>query len=134
MNYRIPIQVLVYPVRIREEQWEYLMLKRTEETGGFWQGVSGAPEGKEKILNAAKRELLEETGFTPEIIFKIEYEFTIKNPASVSTLYAPGVDSIPVYVFIARIDPSQEPRTDPIEHTHWQWCDFKSALEKLYWK
>ena len=37
---RIPIQVLVYPVRSLKKGWEYLMLKRVESRGGFWQGVS----------------------------------------------------------------------------------------------
>jgi len=51
---RIPIQILVYPVRKTEETWEYLMLKRVNNRGGFWQGVTGAPENDENLSEAAK--------------------------------------------------------------------------------
>ena len=77
MSYRVPIQVSIYPVRYKDDNWEFLLLKRVEERGGFWQGVTGAPERKEKILEAAKRELMEETGFVAEIIFIVSYEIRI---------------------------------------------------------
>lgn len=32
---RIPNQVLIYPVRKTDEDWEYLMLKRVKIRGGF---------------------------------------------------------------------------------------------------
>lgn len=46
---------------------EALMLRRTPEGGGFWQGVSGRVEpGDATYLEAAFRELREETGLGPE--------------------------------------------------------------------
>jgi len=44
----MPVQVLVYPVRSREDAWEFLLLKRVEERNGFWQGVTGAQEEGEE--------------------------------------------------------------------------------------
>ena len=45
--------------------WRMLMLRRTPEEGGFWQGVSGAVETYDAHLAAAAlREIGEETGFT----------------------------------------------------------------------
>ena len=61
---KIPIQALIFPVRSTEKGWEYLMLKRVLERGGFWQGVTGGLELNETIPEAAKRELLEETGLS----------------------------------------------------------------------
>jgi len=134
MSPRIPIQVLVYPVRFREDSWEYLLLKRVEDRGGFWQGVTGAPEKKEKIPEAAKRELLEETGFIPEIIFKIDYSYAIDAKDAKGSVYSPDVETIPVHVFFARVHDSGSPVLDPTEHTECKWCTFEEAIDLLYWK
>lgn len=43
--------------------WRLLMMKRSEERGSWWQGVSGRAEPEDTNLRAAAhRELLEETG------------------------------------------------------------------------
>ena len=56
---RIPRQVLVYLYRRTSDgRLEFLLLKRTERHGGFWQGVSGAPEREETDAEAAIREVL----------------------------------------------------------------------------
>jgi lipoyl(octanoyl) transferase len=48
--------------------WRMLMLRRTPEEGGFWQGVSGSVEAYDAHLEAAAlREIGEETGFGPGI-------------------------------------------------------------------
>ena len=131
---RVPIQVSVYPVRFRENEWEYLLLKRVEERGGFWQGVTGAPEKKEKIIEAAKRELLEETGFVAEIIFKIDYTYSIDVGDVKGSMYAPDVKDIPEYVFLARVHEGSIPVLDPIEHIEWKWCTFNEAVNLLKWE
>src|SRR3990170_228144 len=62
---RAPRQVLVYLYRRRDDgDVEFLLLKRTKQWGGFWQGVSGAPEWEETDAEGALREVLEETSFT----------------------------------------------------------------------
>ncbi len=131
---RIPIQVLVYPVRFKEEKWEFLLLKRTEERGGFWQGVTGHPEQKEKIIDGAKRELLEETSFIPSFIFQTVFSYTIKLDEKDKAMYPPGTDELTEYVFVARIDQEDEPTIDPYEHVEWKWCSFEEALETLLWE
>jgi len=73
---RIPIQVLVYPVRQRGSKWEYLLLKRIERREGFWQGVTGGVEQGEELDEAARRELLEETGFTPLKLERIDFSYS----------------------------------------------------------
>jgi 8-oxo-dGTP pyrophosphatase MutT (NUDIX family) len=39
-----------------------LLLKLSEERGGFWQNATGSVENGERYVEAAQRELLEETG------------------------------------------------------------------------
>ena len=134
MSYRVPIQVSIYPVRYKDDNWEFLLLKRVEERGGFWQGVTGAPERKEKILEAAKRELMEETGFVAEIIFKVDYSYLIDVNDVKGSVYAPDVEEIPEYVFMARVHEDSIPVLDPVEHTEWKWCTYDEAFDLLAWK
>jgi 8-oxo-dGTP pyrophosphatase MutT (NUDIX family) len=134
MSSRIPIQVLVYPVRRRKEAWEFLLLKRIEERGGFWQGVTGAPEEGEGILDGARRELLEETGYTPKQIIQTDFSYTIDVKDVKGGVYPKGVKEIPEYVFIAIISTLEEPVIDASEHTQWKWCVYGKALELLYWE
>ena len=75
MKYRAPIQVLVYPFKQSEEKIEFLLLKRTEERGGFWQGVTGHTERGEKTIDVAKRKLLEETSFIPKSFYWRDYTY-----------------------------------------------------------
>jgi dATP pyrophosphohydrolase len=133
MSYRVPIQVAVYPVRYKDDKWEFLLLKRVEDRGGFWQGVTGAPDRKEKILEAAKRELLEETGFVAEIIFKVDYTYLI-DVKDVQGSYAPDIEEIPEYVYLARVSEDSNPVLDPVEHTEWKWCTYEVACELLKWE
>ncbi len=134
MNSRIPIQVLVYPVRRREVSWEYLLLRRTEERGGFWQGVTGAPEEGEDVVDAARRELLEETGYSPQLITQTGLSYTLDIAEVVDNVFSQDIREIPEYVFFTIIDTPEDPVIDLIEHTQWNWCSFDEALEILHWK
>ncbi len=65
---RQPIQVLVYPVKAVDNGWEYLLLHRLASRGDFWQGVTGGVEQGEEFADAARREMIEETGLVPSTI------------------------------------------------------------------
>ncbi|MBY9000260.1 MAG: NUDIX pyrophosphatase [Candidatus Heimdallarchaeota archaeon] len=133
MAYRTPIQVLVYPVRHVETGMQYLLLKRTEERGGFWQGVTGHTEKGEKIIECAKRELLEETSFIPKFIFQTEYTYTIDIAKEHKNEYPPNTKEFVEHVFVARIDQKDEPAIDPNEHTEYTWCSYEEAIKLLKW-
>jgi dATP pyrophosphohydrolase len=38
---RSPFQVLVFPYYVTNNAIEYAIFKRTETSGGFWQGIAG---------------------------------------------------------------------------------------------
>ena len=128
---RIPIQVLVYPVRKTNGEWEYLMLKRVDNRGGFWQGVTGAPENEEILSEGAKRELYEETGYYLSNLIKTDISYIIPMEDRWIDIYPEGTKEIPEYLFIAKIDVSGPPKIDPIEHNDWKWCSYEEAMELL---
>lgn len=130
---RIPIQVLVYPVRQRGGKWEYLLLKRIERREGFWQGVTGGVEKGEELAEAARRELFEETGFIPLQLEKIDLSYSFPVADEWKHLYAPDVKEITEYVFVAFVDAESEPVLDSREHDQYKWCDIQEALELLTW-
>src|SRR5215207_9465637 len=126
---RQPIQVLVYPVKAAGNGWEYLLLHRLASRGDFWQGVTGGVEAGEEIADAAKREIIEETGLVPSIIQKVDYTFSYPVAEKWRHLYADGVEEITEYVFLAQVGGQQAPILDAREHDQWKWCSFEDALE-----
>jgi len=114
---------------------EFLLLKRLESHGGFWQPVTGSLEGDETHAQAAVREVREETGIDAAYgdlidlklvnVFQIAPQWRAK--------YAPGVTHNEEVCFALRVE-KQEIRTDPNEHVSWAWADSSRALEMLYWE
>lgn len=131
---RVPIQVLIHPVRETNDGWEYLMLKRVESRGGFWQGVTGAPENNETIIEGAKRELIEETGYTSFTLIKTDVSYVIPMEKRWEDIYPKGTKEIPEYLFLAKIHQLIPPKIDPIEHTEWKWCSYEHAMTLLKWE
>jgi 8-oxo-dGTP pyrophosphatase MutT (NUDIX family) len=134
---RLPYQVLVYVCRRPAPHIiEYLLLKRSEARGGFWQGVTGAVEVGETHAQAAKREVKEETGyqqFTRFTPLDVRYSYPLDRPRW-GHLYAPEVEVIEEECFGAEIDLDQgEPVLDPSEHDQYRWVDVQQALALLAW-
>jgi len=94
---RIPIQVLIYSVRKTRYDWEYLMLKRFNNRGGFWQGVTGAPENSETLSETAKRELYEETGYSPLNLIKTDISYIIPMEDRWKDIYPKGTNFLRTY-------------------------------------
>ncbi|MHA1407860.1 MAG: NUDIX hydrolase [Candidatus Heimdallarchaeaceae archaeon] len=134
MQYRIPKSILVYPVRLDGDIWKVLLLKRTQDRGGFWQGVTGHLEGKERPIDAAKRELLEETSFIPKFMFSVDYSYAIPVSENEKDIFPPGTTNIQEDVFVARIDQPDDPTIDPNEHEAWKWFSFEEAEKMLIWE
>lgn len=129
---RQPIQVSIYPVRHVSGHWEYLLLRRVPSRGGFWQGVTGGVEEDEDFVEAARRELIEETGFVPIALERIDYSYSFPIENKWSHMYA-GVKKIIEYVFVVYVDSQQEPIIDSNEHDQYRWCHFNEALGLLTW-
>ena len=131
---RQPISILVYPVRLCDEGWVYMLLRRVANPNlgleGFWQGVTGGLEEGEDLTQAARRELAEETGFVPFHLEKIEYTYSFPIQDEWREMYPLEVNEIVEHVFIAFIDGNTEP-TLSYEHDSWEWFGVGLALRKL---
>jgi dihydroneopterin triphosphate diphosphatase len=130
---RQPLQVLVYPVKEIDGTLSYLLLHRIASRGDFWQGVTGGVEEGEEILEAANREMIEETGLIPAAMTKIDYTYSFSVADQWRHLYAEGVTEIVEYVIVAHVNDQQEPTIDSREHDTWQWYNLNQALERLRW-
>ncbi len=114
-------QVIVF--KVAEGSPLFLLLKRTPERGGFWQPVTGGIQEGEGFLEAAKRELLEETGIDEvkkwfEDVHSFEFEFN------------GGHGWTKEHVFAAQVSPEAEAVMSD-EHSQMKWCGLEEALELL---
>jgi diaminopimelate epimerase len=134
---RVPRQVLVYLYRRAETGIEVLLLRRTERWGGFWQGVTGAPEWDESDEAGAVREVFEETGLdVSESLRAIgaRHELGIaefEDPAEWTRLYGRGVATVPEEVYAGEVPDGSSPVLAPLEHDAYRWCEVGEALALL---
>jgi dATP pyrophosphohydrolase len=96
----------------------HLMLANT------WQAVHGRIDQGEKAYDAAWREMVEETGLTPERFFKTDY---------VETFYSEGTDGIHLVPAFAGFVTGAPGVTLSEEHTAYEWCDLDDAVSRFVW-
>jgi dihydroneopterin triphosphate diphosphatase len=129
-------QVMSIIFRKKESSYEFLLLKRIKEKGGFWQPPTGGLEDSdESKLHTAFREILEETTIKKEEIkkviedvhsFTIDKHYLTSEPINPRTEYVYGFevgDSAKISVH-HNIYP---------EHEEFKWVSFEEALEMLKW-
>ena len=130
-KFRLPIQVCVFLFREQGDGREYLILRRVTKRGAFWQGVTGALEEGETLLQAAAREVFEETRFTPSRIDSIDFTYRFPVRDEWREAYGPGPDEIVEHVFVAQVDGGDP--TLSREHDAWRWVVPEEAVGMLKW-
>jgi len=104
------------------------MLERVQPEG-FWQSVTGSLHEAESALEAAHRELEEETGLKTKLIkTSLENRFPII-PAW-RKRYAPDVSHNHETVFAAELETVCEIRLNPLEHSRYLWLPREQAAAK----
>ncbi len=135
--YRRPEKVIVYLYRrLGDSQVEYLLMKRssTAKAGSIWQTVVGTARWGEELIEAARREVYEETGLTRlQGIMAIGYafSFSISLPAE-SSDYPPDAGEIRNTVFAAEVA-SNRPISLSDEHIEYGWFSYQDALRCIHW-
>lgn len=118
----LPIKVQGVMYSKNEKEIEYLIIKRCEQDGGFWQGVTGTLEEGEKLKECLIREISEELGIT-----------NIKNISDLKqTLQWPKKTGFMIteYVFSVELDRNID-ITLSEEHDDYKWCKFEEAYRTL---
>lgn len=110
----------------KEDGLLFLILKRAETKiyEHLWQGVAGKIELGESAPEAAKRELLEETGLTPKQMFVADH---------VSRFYEAHGDRVNL-VPVFGIEVVSDIVTLSDEHCEFKWVTLEEALEHLVWR
>ena len=102
----------------------FLFLRRIPSRGGFWQGVTGAPLPGETNVEAAVREVREETGFdVGGSLVTLDVAYAHESP----------VGEVPVATFGAEVPGEAEPTLDPAEHDAYRWLAYEDAWRALDW-
>jgi dATP pyrophosphohydrolase len=116
----------------------YLLLQRQPKnthSGDIWQTVVGSVRWTEERVQAARREVFEETGLTMlRGITAIGYAFSfpLRLPKDQESWYAPGQATIANTVFAAEVIGERPVMLSP-EHVAYGWFSFDEALHKLHW-
>lgn len=115
-------QVEVIVFKIVDDEVLFLVLKRNEQKGGFWQSVTGGVHEGEGLNQAAKRELWEETGIIQyvRLIEDVHYFEFETNQGGI----------LKEYVFGVQVSPDTD-ITLSSEHTEMRWCSLRESLTLL---
>ncbi len=105
-----------------------LMLKRTAEKSGYWQPVCGGIENNESEVDAAIREVKEETGFDiVSEVKKLPFKFNYSEPKN----------DVPMQMedtcYLVELDAMFDVKFSH-EHVTYEWCDLQTARELTDWK
>ncbi|MCP3664118.1 MAG: dihydroneopterin triphosphate diphosphatase [Gammaproteobacteria bacterium] len=116
-RYKRPESVLVL---VCTSANEVLMLRRTEPDN-FWQSVTGSLKWGESPLQAARRELKEETGLNPSGLMDCHHSewFSIIPPWRAR--YAPTACYNREHWFLLRLPGRCLIRLNPQEHSNYRW-------------
>jgi len=123
MKRKNTVQAIVYR---KKEENEILLLKRTKERGDFWQTISGRIEKGEKPVEAAKREVKEETGID-----------SYKKILELSNYYGSSDKNVKEYCFAFEVDNQinilLDNNPEIIEHDNFKWLSFEKAASLAKW-
>lgn len=121
--YKRPESVLVV---IHAPGPQVLMLQRADDPA-FWQSVTGSLEDDETPLEAAQRELREETGLTqPVIDLGVHSVYAIR--ALWRHRYAPDVTENLEHRFHVQVPRDAPVVLDAREHLAYRWVDVPTAM------
>ena len=122
--YRRPESVLVIVYALPDR----VLVLRRRHPPGYWQSVTGALEWGETPLQAARRELYEETGLSGRPVEDCHRSRLFAIYPIFRHRYAPGVCCNLEHVFRCRLARPEWIQIDPQEHEEFRWVGKAQAL------
>ena len=123
-SFRRPESVLVV---IYTDGGEFLLLERRRPPG-FWQSVTGSLEWDELADNAARREVVEETGITQGVLVNLQWTQVYEILPAFGKVYAPGVTRNLEHAFSLRLRQRVPVILSPSEHVRYEWVSGAEAV------
>jgi dihydroneopterin triphosphate diphosphatase len=124
-SFRRPESVLIVIVT---DDKQFLLLERRRPPG-FWQSVTGSLEWDELPNDAARREVIEETGILHGALVNLQWTQVYEILPAFGKVYAPGVTRNLEHAYSLRI-----PAPVPVvlsEHLQYCWMSAKDALSTV---
>jgi dATP pyrophosphohydrolase len=128
--YKTPISALVL---IHTADLQVLIMERTDKAG-YWQSVTGSVEGDETPMQAAVREVLEETGLDA-----LQYDlqdWQVSNDYEIYPhwrhRYAPGITENREHLFGLTLPAALPIQLAPDEHLRYEWVDWREAAKRVF--
>ncbi len=105
--------------------WEVLLLRRNEERGPHrWVPAGGRVESLEATREAARREVLEETGLdVDQTLLALDCRYSFERDGHEFVEEAFG----------AAAPAGWDPAVDPVEHDGFCWCSPEEAARRIAW-
>ena len=129
-QYKIPVSILVI---IYTKDMEILLLHRKDKKN-FWQSVTGSIEEGESPVNAAKRELLEETGIDHQEFLLLDWKFSQQYEIFPHWRYRyePNVTHNIEHVFSVELPEKIIVNLEPSEHKEYKWVPLHNAIKEVF--
>lgn len=128
--FKTPISALVL---IHTADLQVLIMERADKPG-YWQSVTGSIEGDETPIQAAVREVHEETGLDA-----LQYDMQDWQVSNVYEIYphwrhryAPGVTENREHLFGLTLPSILPIKLAPDEHVRYEWVDWRVAAERVF--
>ena len=125
---KIPKSILII---IYTKNKDVLLLKKINDKD-MWQSVTGSMQENETAQDAAKRELLEETGLNSDNLIDCKKEYIFEIYEMWRYKYDDGVTHNTEYVFKLELDDIIDIDMDIEEHSSYVWLPRVKAAEKVF--